>query len=114
MPIRLVRHILLGLFLLSLSFPTSALAVAVVKKKAPAHKAAAKRTIAAKQAAARKPVQSSLAANRRPAAVRRTTASRVRPITRSSPWTEPSCGEPTVGDNEEGEDLVVRKAAVDA
>ncbi|HEY3739577.1 MAG TPA: penicillin-binding transpeptidase domain-containing protein, partial [Bryobacteraceae bacterium] len=41
-------------------------------------------------------------------------AARPRAITRYSPWTEPSFGEPTVGDNEEGEDPVIRKAAVDA
>ena len=30
------------------------------------------------------------------------------------PWTEPTYADSTVGDNVEGEDLVVRKAAVDA
>ena len=32
----------------------------------------------------------------------------------ASPWTEPTYADSTVGDNVEGEDLVVRKAAVDA
>ena len=117
MPIRLVRHMLLGLLLLSLSFPTSVLALAAVKKKAAAHKPAAKR-VATKQVASK---ATPLVATRKPAAVtvRRTTtrtgvAARPRPITRSNPWTEPSFGEPTVGDNEDGEDPVIRKAAVDA
>ena len=119
MPIRLVRHILSALFLLSLLVPTSALAVVVVKKKAPAHKAAGGKHVATKQVSARKPpAATNLVATRKSASakpVRRTAvAARVRPITRSSPWTEPSFGEPTVGDNEEGEDPVVRKAAVDA
>ena len=114
MPIRLVRHILLGLFLLSLGFPTSALAVAVVKKKAATHKAApaAKRAIA--KAGVRKPT-SALVARKAASPLRRTGgAARVHPLNRSSPWTEPSFGEPTVGDNDDGEDPVVRKAAVDA
>ena len=118
MPTRLVRHILLGLFLLSLSFPATVLAVAVAaKKKAPAHKAVAAKHVAARQAArrpvARKTMVSTVAL-RRTSTSRKAVATRVRPITRSSPWTEPSFGEPTVGDNEEGEDPVVRKAAVDA
>ena len=116
MPTRLVRHFLLGLFLLSLSFPTSALAVAVVKKKAAAHKAAPGKRVATKQVAvARKSVVTRKSATPlRRGASRTAVAARVRPIVRSSPWTEPSFGEPTVGDNEEGEDPVVRKAAVDA
>jgi membrane carboxypeptidase/penicillin-binding protein len=140
MPTRLVRHLLLGLFLLSLALPSSVIAlVAVVKadankkpaavahKAAPAVARASARPVAARQIAGkqlpRKPVQSAhlVASYRRPAAavVRRTAtrtgvAARPRPITRFNPWTEPSFGEPTVGDNEEGEDPVIRKAAVDA
>lgn len=112
MPIRLVRHILFGLFLLSLLFPASALAVAVVKKKAAAHKAAAKHTVAAKQPVRKQAVAAK--ATRKPAARRPALRSGVAARPRSSPWTEPSFGEPTVGDNDEGEDPVVRKAAVDA
>ena len=119
MPTRLVRHFLLGLFLLSLSFPTSALAVAAVKKKAALHKAASAKHVAAKHAvaaAARKPATTRKVAGTpvRRGAFRTAVSARVRAITRSSPWTEPSFGEPTVGDNEDGEDPVVRKAAVDA
>jgi penicillin-binding protein 2 len=108
MPTRLARHVLLGLFLfsfsLSLLLPSSALAVVAAKKKAAAHKAAAKHTVI--RQVARKPL---VATKRAALAVRRTAAR-----ARFSPWTEPSFGEPTVGDNEEGEDPVIRKAAVDA
>lgn len=120
MPIPIVRHILAGLFALSLSLPSSALAVVAAKKKVVAHKAATKHVVA--KQVARKPVaQTRLVGAKKPAPgplrrsfTRAAVALRPRPISRFNPWTEPSFGEPTVGDNEEGEDPVIRKAAVDA
>jgi penicillin-binding protein 2 len=134
MPPRIVRHLPLGLCLLSLVLPSSILALVptkpVSKKKAVAPAAAVRKAVlhpaakpvALKRAAltAKRPVVHSTLVTRRVAApVRKTAlrtgiAARPRPITRYSPWTEPSFGEPTVGDNEEGEDPVIRKAAVDA
>ena len=114
MPIRLVRHILFGLLTVSLLLPSPAMAVAATKKKAAIHKTT--RHVVAKAAAKKPVVHSRLVAVRKTAATRSRTgiAARTRPITRLNPWTEPSFGEPTVGDIEEGEDPVIRKAAVDA
>lgn len=128
MPERFVSRPLLGLFLVNLLFllPPDASALtqqqahnnkkkAAQKKGAPAAAAARKATpaLATATTAHRRSVAASASST---AVVRR--ASLVRPVTkpvnRYSPWTEPSFGEPTVGDIDEGDDPVIRKAAVDA
>ena len=112
-----MRHALLGLFLLSLFCPLSIQAAAPVKKQQQAP--AKKKTVPHKTAlvAAHKAPLRSSATYRTGGLVASRTATRVsRPVPRVyySPWTEKSFGEPTVGDNEDGEDLLIRKAAVDA
>jgi penicillin-binding protein 2 len=145
MPVRIVRHVLTGLFLVSLVTPLpvhglvaakkAAAAGSSSKKKAgapahhpaaPTHKAApspqrlvTQRLVTQKPAAV--PVRSSKAVVHTASVRARTgiAASRAAATRRTarilySPWTEPTFGEPTVGDNEDGEDALVRKAAVDA
>jgi penicillin-binding protein 2 len=79
-------------------------------------RAAAHRTKVVRRATARP-----AAVRVRPAAYRRTTV-RARslkpavaaPIIAGGPWTEPTYADSTIGDNVDGEDLVVRRAAVEA
>jgi cell division protein FtsI/penicillin-binding protein 2 len=69
------------------------------KKTTTARKTAAKKTV-------RKPVKKATARSTR----RRATA----PIIRGGPWTEPTYADSTLGDNVDGEDLEIRRAAVEA
>jgi len=105
-----------GIFILAFAFiSNSAFGLTPQKKKKAApHAAAAKAVpkkslVAAKKAPARATVRNvsagHLAASKRPVHARRVTR---------GPWKEPTYADSTIGDNIDGEDLVVRRAAVEA
>ncbi len=66
----------------------------------------------AKKPAARKPAVKSASVRKKPAPANSQTRSPRKP--RWSPWKEPTYADSTIGDNVDGEDLVVRRAAVEA
>ncbi len=75
-------------------------------------RAASHRTKAVRRAAPKRS-----AVKVQPAAYRRTPARTARPaapIIAGGPWTEPTYADSTVGDNVDGEDMVIRRAAVEA
>ncbi len=96
---------------------------ATPKKKKTVAKTTAKKTAvkkpAVKKAATRKPTAKKPAAKKstRKAPVRKVvsrTPSAAAPIVRGGPWTEPTYADSTEGDWVDGEDLTIRRAAVDA
>jgi len=115
----------LALALLVFLVPVFCLAAVIAPKKprrsAAVHTAASKTAVAAKPApshAAAKPETANNAAakpnpafEQAPAAARASLAGAVVP---NGPWTEPTFADSTDGDNVDGEDLVVRRAAVEA
>jgi penicillin-binding protein 2 len=78
--------------------------------KPPAKKKAPARTAKKSSAATRSPASPAVATSRKPAARTRTAARR----RYRDPWTEPTYADSTIGDRIYGEDLVVRRAAVEA
>ena len=104
-PIQGVLRCLVALTLIS----TLALGATPARKRrarAPAHKTKVTRQ------ATRKPAP---AARVRPAGYSKTRTSRkAAPVIAGGPWTEPTYADSTLGDEVDGEDLVIRRAAVDA
>jgi len=87
----------------------SATTVASVKK--PRHKRRRRRTTVAHSSVHTVAATSASASTTRAAVIHTSIRRRSRHI--SSPWTEPTYADSTVGDNVDGEDLVARRAAVD-
>jgi hypothetical protein len=98
-------RLLLGLALIFVcSLPLGAVTTAKARHKRVVHARIVHRSVASR-------------ARTRVVTLARVTTSSARRKTRRifySPWTEPTYADSTIGDNIDGEDLVVRKAAVDA
>jgi beta-lactamase class D len=92
---------------------------AKAKKPATTRKAAARKATVAKKPVARARKPAAAAHHATPTATRRATAAvsrsrSRRTVARYSPWAFPTYADPTIGDNVDGDDPVVRQAAVDA
>jgi penicillin-binding protein 2 len=79
-------------------------------------KAAPARTAAVRKSTARKPVARKSPVRRKAAPVRKVVARTTvpGPVIRGGPWTEPTYADSTQGDWVDGEDLTIRRAAVEA
>ena len=107
-------HRLLILGLILIAFSTLLGAATARKRKAPTHRTAAGKARPAKKTVIRRTSATTARVPIRPAVATRPASSLASAFVAGGPWTEPTFADSTDGDNIDGEDLNIRRIAVEA